>query len=166
MILEILKPKSDKEISSYLLSLKKDELENMLCKLSSYGNNEFLIQYIVNKGVDVDCKTQTWSPLMQACYFNKFNNAKVLIEMGANVNFKDYHGRSPLMTYVINWNHFYMVEMLLKAGADLYSKDKKGNTPLDKAIYYNRYNVINEMINHDSSIINKIKAIQIEQQKY
>ena len=66
-------------------------------------------------------------------FFN-INKIKRLIEMGADVNFKDAHGQSPLLL-AVNWSNKALVEILISAGADVNTVDRCGDSPLEVAVY-------------------------------
>ena len=78
------------------------------------------------------CDEQGISLLGFALSDNK-NHALVskLIENGADVNFSDKHGYTPLM-YAVKYP--YMVEYLLQNGANVHQKDNQGETALHKSI--------------------------------
>ena len=66
-------------------------------------------------------------------FFN-INKIKRLIEMGADVNFKDAHGQSPLLL-AVSWSNKALVEILISAGADVNTVDRCGDSPLEVAVY-------------------------------
>ena len=70
------------------------------------------------------------SPLITAATFGKIDIATVLIEAGADVNFKNDEGSTPLHTAAF-FCRPDIVEALLKNGADKSIKSNAGSTALD-----------------------------------
>lgn len=58
------------------------------------------------------------------------------IEAGANVNFKDKYGDTPLMTAISRLISVDIINILIKAGANVNTKDNRGVTPLSRAVDY------------------------------
>lgn len=56
--------------------------------------------------------------------------ASLLIAFGADINFRDKHGWTPLM-HAVGKGHIEMVKLLVSNQADISLKDKKGRTVLD-----------------------------------
>lgn len=69
---------------------------------------------------------------------------KLLIDKGADINFKDKYGNTVLMNACI-MNNTELVKLLLENGADINAKDKDGYTALDLASI-NENNENNEII--------------------
>ncbi|XP_061468268.1 60 kDa lysophospholipase-like isoform X2 [Rhineura floridana] len=66
---------------------------------------------------------------------------KALRNMGGNLSFGDYDGRTPLHVASCE-GHLEMVQHLLKSGATMYAKDRFGATPLLNAIKFRHHSVI------------------------
>ena len=67
------------------------------------------------------------SPLISACLFGKTAMAKMLIEAGADLNFRNNDGSTALHTASF-FCHPEIVRMLLDKGADKTIKNKYGST--------------------------------------
>lgn len=62
-----------------------------------YGNNVKVVEYLVEKGAQIDAKTQDeWQPLHSACCWNNTECAETLIACGADVNAKSKGDQTPL----------------------------------------------------------------------
>lgn len=82
------------------------------------------------------------SPLLLALKRDRWESARTLILLGANISLRDREGRQAI--------HYASddktLTLLLKKGADVHSKDKEGNTPLlffaktNEEINYSSYN--------------------------
>ncbi|SJZ75081.1 ankyrin repeat domain-containing protein [Sediminibacterium ginsengisoli] len=70
------------------------------------------------------------SPLITACLFGKTELAKILIDAGADINFKNNDGSTPLHTAAF-FCRPEIVQMLLAARADKTIKNKYGQTPAE-----------------------------------
>jgi hypothetical protein len=74
----------------------------------------------------------SWSLLQLAVGRGRFQVAEAMIAHGANVNYRDKEGRTPLhMAVQLQSGSKEMLELLLAHGADVNAKDNDGNTPLD-----------------------------------
>jgi len=81
--------------------------------------------------------------LIKAIKENNIQIARMLIEVGANVNIQNDYGDTPLIM-ATNKGGIYLVELLINAGADIDIQDTNGDTALLSAIY-NDYEDITKM---------------------
>nr|QZX42789.1 ankyrin repeat domain containing protein [Mimivirus sp.] len=150
-------PKSETNIVNLVLSGQKiDYVEN--------------IRYFCERNPENidDPSTLGWSALMYACYISthKFTNdiVRILIDYGANVNFKDsMFNVTPLMlacNVASKSGNNEIIKLLLERGAQINTQDKNGNTALMHACIlsneYNNLNIIKFIIENgaDTSIKN------------
>jgi hypothetical protein len=93
------------------------------------GNKEALLQHI-KAGTNIDEKDPFGgsSPLISAAVFGKPEEAKILIDAGADVNFQNNDGSTALHTAAF-FCRPEIVKMLLDKGADKNIKNKYGATP-------------------------------------
>ncbi len=66
------------------------------------------------------------TPLIRAIFRNNIRLVKLLLENGANVNYVNALGNTPLLLLCKNYNNLEMLKLLLEYGADLSIKDEKG----------------------------------------
>ena len=86
-------------------------------------------------------------PLHKALETGDLNTAKVLINVGADVDIQYWDGKRPLHldTYFHKYSgysvedYLEILNLLLKNGVDASLKDDRGRTALDFAIYYMGY---------------------------
>ncbi|WP_073136068.1 ankyrin repeat domain-containing protein [Chryseolinea serpens] len=93
------------------------------------GNQEALKQHIA-AGTNINEKDLFGgsSPLISAAVFGKTEEAKILIDAGADINFQNNDGSTPLHTAAF-FCRPEIVRMLLDKGADKTIKNKFGATP-------------------------------------
>lgn len=98
------------------------------------GNQEALKQHIA-AGSDLNAKDPFGgsSPLISAAVFGKPEEAKILIDAGADINFQNNDGSTALHTAAF-FCRPEIVQMLLDAGADKNIKNKYGATPYESVI--------------------------------
>lgn len=92
------------------------------------NNMQALKQYI-STGADLNAKDPMGgsSPLITACLFGNTPMAKMLIDAGSDLNFKNNDGSTPLITAAF-FCHPDIVKMLLNKSADKNIKNKYGQT--------------------------------------
>lgn len=102
-------------------------------KTSYYGEEKRffnICEYLIQKGADVNIG----SPLMKALTTEHGSDeiAELLIKNGANVNYIDSNGRSPLIQACCKFDgdRYKLVKLLIEHGANLNYQDKNGNTAL------------------------------------
>jgi ankyrin repeat protein len=109
------------------------------------------VHMLVNAGakkLNVNKAYNRITPLWRAIYHSDFDIIKMLIENGANVNYINSNGNSPL-EYAVKHQNTILSSILIKAGAkiDIYNKDKHGNTILHYAVKNIKFkNIVSEWI--------------------
>lgn len=98
------------------------------------GNREALKQHIA-AGTNINEKDPFGgsSPLISAAVFGKPEEAKILIDAGADINFQNNDGSTALITAAF-FCRPEIVKMLLDAGADKTIKNKYGATAYESVI--------------------------------
>ncbi len=69
------------------------------------------------------------------------------IQKGADINYQDNDGTTPLLT-ATKGGHLEVVKYLLEQGADLTCKDHYGNNPLEYAIELNKTDIAEILFNN------------------
>ena len=152
-VLDIASIRGNRQILSYLYSIiiktnesllkfddinyKKNTLFHSCAKYNKYYSILFWYEklqkyYPKTKIFDIK-NANNLTPLHYACFDNSYKSAKLLIDLGANVNGADINGKS-VLTYAINSNNDQLIELLLVNGADPSLKDIEGKTPYDYSL--------------------------------
>jgi len=103
-------------------------LHNVMCEEQAE-----IISMLIANGADVNLKNEEGiSALHLACYAE---NAKLLLDAGADINQADNVGNAPLHTHAANGEESEeVVEYLILKGADKKVKNSAGSTALDVAV--------------------------------
>ncbi len=96
--------------------------------------NENIVRYLLDKECDVNAYTfqDKFSALLLACLKNYGNIAKMLINSGADVNWVNNEGLSPLI-FATNNNNRDLVTNLALNGANIFHESKDGTTAISVA---------------------------------
>ena len=94
--------------------------------------------------------------LFSAARHNDLEQAKLLIEKGADVKAKDKYGDTPLY-YAVRYNNVEVAELLIEQGADINVKNKWGKTPLHMAVTLNNLKIVELLIENQLGF-KKLKA--------
>lgn len=112
--------------------------------LAAYHDQTAFLDYLVEMGVDVSGSEGEPTALQAVCYKGFTAACAVLLEAGANPNFKDPNGMSPLH-YAAQFNHIEIVHLLLEAGTDTEAVDLNDRKPFDYAKLLNHTEVISAL---------------------
>ncbi len=114
----------------------------MLCIASRAGRKE-MIQWLIDKGADINALSldRGYSALMDAVWKSNYEIAKILVDLGADVNIVANDGQSVLVL-ATGTNNSKICELLAVNGADPRVKDKMGMSALDYAKLFRKANLI------------------------
>ena len=98
---------------------KEDRLDGTLLHAAARKGTPEMIEYLVEKGSDIDRIERSWSPLISAIVKNKIENVKKLIELGAKVDNKVSESNPLLYTMSENEENTEIAKLLIEAGADV-----------------------------------------------
>jgi ankyrin repeat protein len=106
------------------------------------------INGLINSGADVNEQSEGapgWTPIWYAVLCdtnpNMIDIIASLSKAGADVNFKNKDGNTPLI-YAAYFGHVRQISALIKAGADLNLKDRDGKTALEIAQESNKFDAV------------------------
>jgi ankyrin repeat protein len=123
---------------------KKEETQRRFMKLAGgvgRPGGEFppsALKGYLEQGVDIEAVDDFWktTPLGIFCVYNMKEQAKLLLEAGANVNPRHAErGSTPLMSAASS-GYAELAQMLIGYGADVNETDREGATPLIHATRY------------------------------
>ena len=117
--------RNHKEIASLLVGL----IEESIFQSSELGDIDSVKQFL-DEGFQVDMDSELGTALHYAIHANHKEVAELLVSRGADVNAKNWRGRSPL--FFVNGS-LDLVEFLIENGADIDARDSTGSTVLHYA---------------------------------
>ena len=116
------------------------------------ANNVQALKQYISSGANLNAKDPIGgsSPLITACLFGNEQMAEMLIDAGADLNFKNNDGSTPLITAAF-FCHPDIVKMLLNKKADKTIKNKYGQTAYEAvaqkfADVKNVYEILGKML--------------------
>jgi len=115
------------------------------CALLSVNRNKYLIEQLIDKGADVNFRSEGGETLLHLIASMRGNDmielADLLISKGAQVNAKDYRSQTPLSKAIFGSDNIGIAELLISKGADINIKDFRGRTPLHIAANTQSYGI-------------------------
>jgi uncharacterized protein len=120
--------------------------------LAAYIGQKETTQHLLENGADPNAvaKNETgFTALTGAVSQNHNDVAKMLVDKGANVNYRYEGGFTPLM-HAASAGNFELVKLLLENGADPNAKNGEGNTPVALAIDKGHDKVVQLLKNHQA----------------
>lgn len=96
------------------------------------------------------------NPLLYACAkYGDLHNVKKLIGLGANIEIRNYSGKTPLHA-AVEYGHFDMVVYLIEKGANIYALNRNKHTPLHGALIHKWFRVANYFLKNDYDVNAKL----------
>ena len=112
--------------------------------LADPAQNRGLAELAISHGYDVNTGRPGWPPLVVASRGDKGEHPEkiqALLELGANVNVRDYKGKTALHR-AATAGFLSSMEVLLANGADINAADDQGDTPLSDAVRAGRVEAV------------------------
>lgn len=109
-----------------------------------------IVKKILTRNFSLDVRYKGKTPLAVACDCGSLRVAKILLNMGADVNITDKKGKTPLH-YVAEKGSIKIVQALVEKGADINEKDDFNQSPLHLASKYGRLKVIDFLLDCGAS---------------
>ena len=143
------------------VNLSPDSNISPLHVVASKWDSAVIIELLINAGADVNAiaaqkgplMTKFYSPLMTALNREKVNPAavKLLIDAGANVNYENLSGKTPIHI-AVSKSEDICVEHLLKAGADPNIEDGDFESPLWIAVSENNVKIAPLLLGYGGNV--------------
>jgi len=113
----------------------RNKIGNTPLHLAALDGRARAVELLVRAGAPVDqLTTDGWTPLLHASQLGELDTARVLLDLGANVNFRSTnYGNSPLHR-AANFGYIDMANLLIARGAQVSIRNNSNNTPLHRAV--------------------------------
>jgi len=113
--------------------------------------------YEIRRWIEIDSSYLKRSPLESACFEDAGDAAKLLIELGADIEAYDSYGRTPLQFASLR-NAVNVARLLIEYGAEIEACDEYGQTSLTLASYNSSADVARLLIESGADIEASDKA--------
>ena len=97
-----------------------------------------------------------WTPLMFSTYYSKYEESKVLVSLGANLNYKTSKNLT-FLHLASNQGSIGLCDFYIKKGILIDSQDSSGITPLMMACESGNLDVVKFLLNHKANYMLKDK---------
>lgn len=129
--------KNESDLPPSTKYLRPEHLQLLALNFAREGETEELLK-LVRGGIAVDSADGSKnSLLMLACYYGHAATARMLIEQGANVEWRNVRGQTPLGGVAFK-GHDDVAAVLLEHGADPHADSGAGVTPTMFATMFER----------------------------
>ena len=138
----------------YVIDYVRDfEKDAKIIGLAGVCDTLQLKQLISSEKLHVNDKMRAggFTALHIAVVEGELNNARILLEAGADINAKNSFGETPLHRAVITEN-IKVLEFLISNGADINALKNRGFTPLHKAVYYHKNESVKFLLKNGADI--------------
>ena len=134
-----------------------EEIKNIFDAVAH--NNIEEIQRFLNEGVDVNSVNDSGDSLLLYALIGdvRLETIKILLDNGADVNFKDKIDYTPLIYAIteadeIDVERLEIIRLLIERGADVNARDKDGDTVLLLAVYDNKIDAVKLLLEKGADV--------------
>jgi uncharacterized protein len=108
---------------------------------------------LLRLGCDVNTVDQVKRSLLHHAVHNNYEEmVKLLIDRGANVNYQDFQGYTPLHEVFVSPPSNFIIAQLLMAGSDVNKQNNSGDLPIHLATNYSAPEIIASLIEFNSDV--------------
>ena len=121
--------------------------------VASNNNNKELVNFLIDKGVNVNTITinNSLTALSIAIQNSNIDIVECLLQNGANINFINKYGENPIHI-ASRYDSVDIVSLLIKYGSNIHAKDNNNITPLLVAVYHKKNEIIKTLLKAGANI--------------
>ncbi|KAH8646790.1 ankyrin repeat-containing domain protein [Xylariales sp. PMI_506] len=108
--------------------------------IAALHGHDHLIQFLLDKGMDIEVEGQFGTPLRSASLANKVSIVQLLLQCGADIDAGKRNGNALYVAAVKG--HVGIVKLLMQEGADVNEKTGALGTILQAAAYHKHQNIV------------------------
>ncbi len=108
-----------------------------------------MVADLVERGATIDMRVFGWTAMLLAARTWQHRIVLYLVEHGANVSAKDFHGRTALHWSCIHGD-IYLAEELIRLGANVDDRDHCGQTALQWAVAGRHYSIASMLLRRNA----------------
>ena len=152
-----------KDVEIFKLLLENGAFLNLKTKLdvttlhfAVESNQNYFVEEILKRKVDVDVESSILCsmPISTAIINKNLECVKLLLEYGADVNFKNNSGKTPIW-YASAYGSVDIFKLLVERGADLELKNKFDIKLIHVAALFDNINIVKHLIENDVDVNTK-----------
>lgn len=114
-------------------------------------NGPEILAQLLKRGAKIDVKNKSQqTPLHVACYYDRADCGKLLIEAGADLQVVDNNANTPLLAACLNSPD--LVKQMLDKGADPLVRNRQGQTALHLACQANRFDIVDLVVDRFENV--------------
>lgn len=139
------------EIVKHLLEVTKVELNthddagNTILHEAIKGQNQFLIEFLLEKGADATIKNRKGETALRVAIKN-FVNKDIVLKILKNIKVVSDEDKTATLLWAVKWKHNEIVKDLIKTGVFLNSKNEENKTALHIALVNLNYDMAKLLI--------------------
>jgi hypothetical protein len=127
--------------------------ETPICIAAALGLRDLVLRLLIKYPEDLNTEGSLWgSPLCAAVAGGHVHITSLLLERGANANFRAQFYRLPPMHHASEIGHVEIGKQLLDHGADVNLRDNLGRTPLCITANCNTVEFAQMLLEHDTEV--------------